>query len=376
MDLGGTGQDYANKIDTLYKDGGDTVPSIVAADNDVVLSFLEKDYYVPVKNIGITSADYANAYQYTIDYATVDNELMALTWQATPGAVAYRTDIAQKVLGVSDPKSVQAQMSDWDKFFATADKLKKAGYYIVSGPDEIKYAMLDSRQSPWVVNGALNIDPAVSDYLAYSKKLYDGGYTKNATMWSAEWTANMAEGVFCYFGCTWFIPWSLYIEDTPAFGKYNVIEGPTSYHWGGSYLMVTDKCPNKELARLLLYTLCCDTETMYDIFAMDTDFPNNQKAVEQLIADGKGNLAKLGGQDPLPVYHANAKKLRLQNALPNDNIYNAYLDTSLYKIEEVWGDDGKSYYGYKVVGHNTVDEAIALFKEQVSVGFPNVKIPN
>lgn len=360
LDLSGTGEEYPAKIQAAIDAGGDLVPSIVAADNDVALSFMERDYIVPVTDLGITMDMYANAYDYTVEYATIDGELKALTWQATPGVVAYRTDIAEEVLGTSDPAEVQAKIGDWDKFFETAEAMKAAGYYMTSGPDEIKYAMLDQRGSAWVIDGALNIDPAINDYLEYSKKLYDNDYTKKAAMWSTEWNENMYGDVFCYFGCTWFIPWCLNIDDTDAFGKFNVVTGPVSYHWGGSYLLVTDKCPNKELAGLVLYTMCCDEEAMYDIFAQDTDFCNNQAAVAKLIADGKGSLEKLGGQNPLEMYDAAAKGLSLKNATSYDNIFNAYLDTA-----------SQSYNSGELA---TVDDAIVNIKEQVSAAYSDIVV--
>ncbi len=360
LDMSGTGEEYPAKLQAAIDAGGDLVPSIIAADNDVALSFMQRDYIVPVTDIGLTLDMYSNAYDYTVEYATVDGQLKAMTWQATPGVVAYRTDIAEEVLGTSDPAEVQAKIGDWDKFFETAEAMKAAGYYMTSGPDEIKYAMLDQRQSAWVIDGALNIDPAINDYLEYSKKLYDNDYTKKAAMWSSEWTANMADDVFCFFGCTWFIPWSLSIEDTDAMGKYNVVTGPCSYHWGGSYLMVTDKCPNKELAALVVYTMCCDTDEMYKIFAEATDFCNNQEAVAQLIADGKGPLEKLGGQNPLEMYDAAAKGLSLKNATSYDNIFNAYLDTA-----------STSYNSGDLA---TVDDAIINIKEQVSAAYSDIVV--
>ena len=114
LDLSGTGEEYPAKIQAAIDAGGDLVPSIVAADNDVALSFMQRDYIVPVTDLGITMDMYANAYDYTVEYATVDGELKALTWQATPGVVAYRTDIAEEVLGTSDPAEVQAKIGDWD----------------------------------------------------------------------------------------------------------------------------------------------------------------------------------------------------------------------------------------------------------------------
>jgi ABC-type glycerol-3-phosphate transport system substrate-binding protein len=217
--MSGTSDEYKATIQSAIDAGGESVPSIFAADNDVARYFMAQDYVVPVSNVGITDEMYANAYDYTVEYATVDGQLMGVTWQATPGVVAYRTDIAEEVLGFSDSESVQAAIGTWDDFFAVAEMMKSAGYYMVSGSDDIRYAVLDDKTSPWVIDGALNIDPAINTYLEYSKKLYDNGYTKKTMMWSSDWTANMADDVFCYFGCTWFVPWSLYIEDTDATGK-------------------------------------------------------------------------------------------------------------------------------------------------------------
>ena len=361
LNMSGTGPDYEEAIDEYISAGGKEVPSIMVADNDVVKQFMEKDYIVPVSDIGITKEMYANAYDYTVDIGTDDGELKAVTWQATPGVVAYRTDIAEEVLGYSDPSRVQSEaLGDWDKFFKTAETMKTAGYYITSGPDEIKYAMLDAKQSPWQIDGCLNIDPAVKQYLEYSKMLSDGGYTKNDYQWSVEWVDNMADDVFCYFGCTWFIPWSLNIESTDALGKYNVVVGPSPYHWGGSFVMVTDECTNKELAALVLYTMCCDEKVMYDIFAMDSDFCNNKAAVEQLIMDGKGSLHKLGGQNPLTAYDAAARRVNCEAAMEYDNWFNAYvlMTAELYNSGEF----------------ATLEEAIINIKESVAVGFPDVVI--
>lgn len=360
LDVSGVSDTYMEKIQSAIDAGGESVPSIFAADIDIARNFMIQDYVVPVSEVGITKDMYANAYDYTVEYATVDGELMALTWQAMPGAVAYRTDIAEEVLGFSDPESVQSALNDWDSFFAVAEMMKSAGYYMVSGPDDIKYAMRTERTSPWVIDGALNIDPAINTYLEYSKKLYDENYTKKTMMWSSDWIANMADDVFCYFGCTWFIPWTLSIEDTDVMGKYNVITGPSAYCWGGSFLMVTEACPNKELAALVLYTLCCDAEAMYDMYDIDMDFCNNKLAVRNLIADGKGSLEKLGGQSPLAIYDASARGVHLDIATQYDYSFNGYADSA-----------SDSYNSGDLP---TIDDAIAYIKDSIASNYSEIVV--
>ena len=357
LDVSGTGEEYKTGVQNAVNAGGDLVPSIVAADNDVALYFAQQDWSIPVEDAGLTLDMYKNAYQYTIDYATVDGKLMAMTWQATPGCLTYRTDIAEEVLGSSDPAEVQKAVKDWDAFFETAAKMKEAGYYMTSGFDDIKYAMIDQKTSPWVKDGALSIDSCVTDYLTYAKKLYDEDYTKKTAMWDGDWSANMTEDVFCYFGCTWFVQWSLTEE---SHGTWNVCVGPVSYHWGGSYLLITDACPNKELAALVVYTLCCDTDVMYDLYADDYDFPNNKEAVANLIKDGKGSNPILDGQDPLEAWNEAADGLSLQYATSYDATFNGYLDNA-----------ATAYCTGKV---DSVDAAVANIKEQVANAYDDIEV--
>ncbi|MCM1272483.1 MAG: extracellular solute-binding protein [Clostridium sp.] len=362
LNIEGTTDEYPAKIKAAYDEGGDGTPGIVAADDSVALSFMEKDWAIPVTDLGLTLDMYSNAYQFTVDYATNANgDLMAMTWQAAGGVFAYNTEIAEEVLGTSDPDEVQSMISNWDGFLDVAAKMKEKGYAMVSGADEVKYPMLDQRKSAWVIDGKLNVDPAVEEFFELSKTLYTEGYTMNAAQWSTDWTANMTnKTTFGYFGCTWFIPWSLTIEDTDAFGKYRVVSGPVGYHWGGSYLTVTDKCENKDLAALVIYTLCCDEEAMYDLFAKDTDYPNNQAAVKKLMDDGVGALDKLGGQNPLEAYDATAKKVEIKIATSYDS-----------QINNIMSDVSGKYNSGEIA---SVEAAVADLKAQVSATITDITV--
>lgn len=362
LNLEGTSDEYAAKVKAAYDAGGADVPGIVLADDSVALSFMEKEWAIPVTDLGLTKDMYSNAYQFTVDYATNANgDLMAMTWQAPAGVLAYRADIAEEVLGTSDPDEVQAMVSDWDGFFDVAAKMKEKGYAMVSGYDEIKYPMLDQRKSAWVVDGKLNVDPAVEEFFELAKRLYTEGYTMNATQWSTDWTANMSnKSTFCFFGCTWFVPWSLKIEDTEAMGQYRVCSGPVGFHWGGSYMTVTDKCANKDLAALVLYTMACDEEAMYDLFAKDTDYPNNQAAVQKLMDDGVGALEKLGGQNPLEAYDATAKKVEIKIATSYDS-----------QCNNIMSDVAGKYSTGEIA---SVEAAVADIKAQVSATITDVTV--
>ena len=144
LNVSGTESEYPAKIQNAVDDGTE-YPSVFASDESVMLSYADKDFTAPVSEAGITADMYANAYQYTVDFATVDGNLMACTWQATPGVLLYNKAMAEEVLGTSDPEKVQEMVSDWDGFFAVAEKIKAAGKYMVSGPDELKYPLLANK---------------------------------------------------------------------------------------------------------------------------------------------------------------------------------------------------------------------------------------
>jgi major membrane immunogen (membrane-anchored lipoprotein) len=361
LGVGGTDPEYITKLKNQFST--DEAPSIIAADIDAAKNLMEQDFIVPLADIGFDESYYANAYDYTVEFATNDaGQLMGATWQVTPGVVCYRTDIAEEVLGFSDPDKVSEAISSWDKFFDVAAKVKDAGYYMLSGVDDIKYPMLDSRSEAWVVDGTLKIDASIDKYLEYSKKLKDEGYTKETTMWQGDWTPNMSDDVFCYFGTTWFVPFSLSIDDTDAFGKYNVCEGPVQYHWGGSFLMAAKDSPNPELAAFVIYYMTCDEDHLYEQATTENtmNYPNNKKVAQELIDAGEGSMEKLGGQNPYPLYDELLSSVDLSLSTKYDNQLNGYLDTAVS--------------GYVNGDYSNPDEAKDYIMSQVADNLPDINI--
>ena len=362
LGLSGTSDEYKKEIEAAYQKGGQKVPSIVAMDEDVSKYFMSSDMFVSMDSIGITKKDYSNAFQYTIDYATVNGKLKGLCWQATPGCFVYRTDIAQKVLGTSDPAKVQTYVKDWDAFMQTAEKMKQAGYKMVSGPKEIQNAALADRKSAWVNDGTVTIDPAVDKYLELAMQLIDNGYTNKNDPWTDGWVSDFTGDVFGYFGCPWFVYWTINDEESGSAtaGKRNICAGPSAYSWGGTYLSVTDKCPNKELAALVLKTLCCDTDVMYKIQDETLDFVNNKAAVQKMIANGKGATPILGGANPLQTWYNVAVKVDGSKATQYDSVIDGYLYTVIDGCEG----------GH----HESKDDMKSMLKAMIKEGYPNLTV--
>lgn len=334
LGVGGTTDEYKTAIDTALT-SGDKYPSLIPADNDVAKYWSEDDTKTAnLTDLGFTDDVMANSYDFAKQYGTYNGELKAVTWQATAGSIFYRRDIAKEVLGSDDPETVQAALADWDKFFETADKLKNAGYKIVSGPSDVKYAIWDTQSQPWVTDDGssekLTLDGAVTEYLETGKKIYDGGYSNNTALWDSSWAADMANDskVFCYFGCPWFI--GSMQGNGAVDGNWGAVTGPTSYHWGGTYVMVGKDTPNPELCAFLLYELTCDPDVGVDITNKTGDCVNNKAANERLINGelSSGNAAQkfLGGQNPIEVWAASAEGINLSNVTYQDASIKSFID--------------------------------------------------
>ncbi len=356
LGVGSNSVDYLNGLENAAEQ-----PSIIASDIDVTYYFTESDGTIPLSEIGLTEDMYKNAFPYTVECGSVNGILKAMTWQSTPGCFVYRTDIAEKVFGASDPETVQSYVKDWSTFISTAEKLNNAGYKIVSGPDDIQRPILGSRTVKWVDGNKVNFDGAVSSYLSISKELYDGNYTNNSSVWDSTWFDGMTGNVFGYFGSPWFVYSTLNdIKGSETYGKRNVCQGPDSYYWGGTYLTVTAQCTNKELAALVLYTLCCDTDVMYQMQCDNIDFVNNTDALDRAISSGYGSTDILGGANPLSTWKNNGEVINSNNLCDYDvAFYNYILDAS---------------WNYNHGNLSSVDDAISQIKNSIKADYSNLQV--
>jgi hypothetical protein len=327
---------YQNKLDEILPQ-----QETAAADDKVDLFLVEADYalkYVDTaytmdvkKDLGLTDADLSKQYKYTKDIMTDSKgALKGVSWQATPAGFIYRRSFAKKVLGTDDPTEVQAKLDSWDKFNAVAAQMKAAGYFMVSGFDDDFRVFSDNVKSPWVVDGKINIDPAIKAWVAQTKEYTDKGYNNKANLWSPE-SGNGAKKdgkVFGYFGPGWFIDFCLagWTKDNPdgpndntngSYGDWAFCKGPQSFSWGGTWICGAAGTDNAVLVKDIMYTMTCDKDTMKAISEKTGDFTNNEDAMNE-VASGSYKNAFLGGQNHLALLLDAAKAIDKSNISPYD----------------------------------------------------------
>ena len=345
-----------------------------AADDDKIDMFLmEADYalkYVnsnatlDVKDIGLTDNDTKDMYQYTKDVATANGHLKGVSWQATPGLFAYRADIAKEVLGTDDPTEVQKHLSDWDKFDATAAKMKEKNYTMLAGFDDSYRTFSNNIEAPLVdaKTGKLNLDPQIDKWIKQTKEYTDKGYNKKASLWDDTWTKEQTinGSTFGFFYSTWGINFTLAgnakvknNDGKNLVGQYRVCEGPASYFWGGTWLAAANGTDNKSFVADLMKKMTCDATIAEQITRDTLDYTNNKTAMNKIANDKTYGSEFLGGQNHVALFAQAATKIKMDKITNWDQGFNEQIQGAF-----------KDYFN----GKATYDEAKeAFYKKFVKI---------
>jgi multiple sugar transport system substrate-binding protein len=341
-------------------------------------------------DIGLTDADLAQQYDYTKKILTSsDSKLRGVSWQATPGLYAYRTDIAQEVLGVSEPGDVQPLISDWTKFNNVAARMKahvtdtyKEGVHMLAGKDDSYRTYSNNVTSPWVTVNASgtpvchlddNIKKWVKDTKAYADAKYLAGSSDDYSLWGKEWGNQMSKAgsTFGFFWSTWGINFSLQGYADPKglkkedssnlWGKYRVCEGPQSYYWGGTWILGASGTDDNAIIKQTMKDLTCDGTIMTKITKDTEDYTNNKAAMKAIGDDKNYGSSFLGGQNHVALFTTAASKISM-------NYLTAYDQGCNENFQQAMKD-----YFFAPAGETsalTYAEAISNFKALLKKTYP------
>ncbi len=358
---------YQNNLDTtLLKQEdakADDKIDIFLVEADYALKYVDTEYAMAVKDLGITDADVADQYQYTKDVVTDGKgNLKGVSWQGCPGALFYNREIAKDVWGTDDAAEIQKKVADWDTFQKSAKELADKGYYITSSVMDTYRTYSNNVSSKWVVDGKINVDANIEKWAADAKAMYDAGYTNAYELWSDDWSKGFyPEGnVFCYFGPAWFINFSMAADKEGSVGYnggWGITEGPQGFYWGGTWICAATGTDNEALVKDIMLKMTCDEELMTGIVKANDDFVNNKPAMEAMAQDASYSSKILGGVNPLPLYVASADSIDLSNMSIYDQACNEEFQNAM-----------KNYFE----GNATYDEAMDLFYKAVVEKHPEL----
>ncbi len=360
---------------------GDGDADLMCLEADWILQYINDDTLVaPLSDLGITEADYANAYDYTVQIGKDKNGVLkGASFQAAPGGFVYRTDLAEEYLGVKTPEEMQEKVKDWDTFMETAKTVYEASgnkTSLTATEGGLWQVYAANRTQPWVVDGKLVMDTA-EDFFDVAKTMSDNHYLAGVPQWDPAWYQAGQDGTTMgYFFSTWCMTnsdgsqlWQaegVTKDDDgnlsgPTFGKYNICQGPTGYFWGGTWLAASTKCDTKDLATEFVKFFTTDADTMQKYAEFTGDFTNNKVAMQTIIDAGTNKNDLLGGQDQFAVLADGANNIKMDGLITEyDSKIKSCLNTAVQD--------------YIAGTYATKDEAVDAFKKSVVATFPDIVV--
>lgn len=333
---------------------------------DYALKYVDTEYTMSVEELGITADDLSQQFGYTQDIVTDSNGVLkGVSWQGCPGLLIYNREIATEVLGTDDPDEVQAFVSDWDTFKATAQTMKNAGYYMTSTVNDAYRVFSNNVTSKWVDGTTIHVDDNLKAWVDMSKEMVDAGQTNTYELWSDDWSKGFyPEGkVFCYFGPAWFYDFSMAGDTEGSIaseGGWATTEGPQGFFWGGTWICGATGTDNASLVKDIMLQMTCNADVMTEIAKADGDFVNNKGAMEALSTDESFGDAILGGQNPISKFLAGIDSIDLSNLSSYDQGCNEEFQAAM-----------KNYFE----GNATYEEALEQFYTAVIEKYPELTKP-
>jgi len=350
---------FPNKLDPVLA-SGQGAPDVFALEAAFVRKYVESGLLLDLTDIA--DAARSKSLAYPIEVGTYNGKVYGMSWQACPGAMFYRRSLAKKYLGTDDPAEVQKYVANLDKFVETAGILKdksKGKCVIVSSTGDLNNVFLGARKNPWVVNGKLNIDPAMVQYMEMSKLLKDKGYEGRVGQWSEGWFAGMKGSlkdekgndieVFSYMLPTWGLHYVLKTNAPETSGDWAMTAGTAPYRWGGTWVGAYKGTKNAVAAKDFIKYVSTD-DGFLEAWAKDTGDVVSNVSVMNKIKDTYAEPF-LGGQNHYAAFVEMAKTVDGKLTQGTDQA-----------IEGLFGEAAVAF----VNGEKTRDQAIEEFKSQVS----------
>ncbi|WP_122645400.1 ABC transporter substrate-binding protein [Enterococcus mediterraneensis] len=357
---------FETKLDPVL--GTKDAPDVIALESAFVKKYVESGLMADIGELGLDEAS-KDTYQYVKDVGTdKDGVLHALAWQGAPGGFYYRESMAKDLLGLEDVDKVQEALSDYNKFYEVAKEVKEKSngdVYMISSVQDLAKPFFGHRDHGWVEDEKLVIDDKLYELLDISKKFVSEKLTQDTEGQSEAWFAGMnGDSIFGYSLPTWGLHYWLKPNATSADnsktteGDWRMIQGPSSWFWGGTWVGATETSTMKEEAADLISYITTDAEFLKK-WAEDTgDFVSNEKVVDEI----KDNYSEefLGGQN-----HYNEFSEMVADI--NAKILTEYDQT----IERLFIDNCLTPYSK---GEMDQEQAIQSFKDAVQNAYPDLQV--
>lgn len=340
LDCGGG--DAAEKYDNLFKSGDDL--DVFFCEADWALRYINDDTKTAaLEDLGFTDANFTDQFAYTQEIGRATSgknagKMVGASWQAAAGGFAYRADLAEQYLGVKTPDEMQAKIEGWDNFVDAATTVAEQSGGKVALADSLGgmwQVFAANRTTPWVVDGLVEIDDSCKTFADYAKTLWDNGGVTHNSQWSDAWIPAGKDGsCMGYFVSTWGFGEQAFFgqASSESYGKWALCEGPDSYFWGGTWIVVNPATDNAEEAQSFILNSAVDQTAMKEYAISKPEYVNNMSAMKEIIDNGENPnkfvTDNLGGQNYFQVLNESVLGVDLKDLItPYDaTIKSTFLD--------------------------------------------------
>ena len=362
---------YQDKLDEALNNqltaADDDKVDIFAAELDYVVKYTDADIdaAMTLESLGINpDTDLADQFEFTKTVGSDQNGVQrATTWQACPGVLVYRRDIAKEVFGTDDPEEIGQKTKDWATMKQTAEELKAKGYYAFSSYADTFRTYNNSMSQAWVAPGetVIKVDQKILDWVKDSKEWKDAGYFDPAVkgQWNSDWFTAMSSSskVFAFLFPAWGIDTQLKPNWDGEEGAWAVTNAPLSYNWGGTFVLAAEGTDNPSHVKDIMLALTADADNLTMISKNYADFTNAKSVMQAAATDDTFASDFLGGQNPYTYFTPSADTIKMAPL-------SAYDQGCVELIQNTFGDYLQDQIDY--------DKAKANFETAIRERYPEI----
>jgi ABC-type glycerol-3-phosphate transport system substrate-binding protein len=333
-------------------------PDIFTGESDYVKYFVNAGVWQDLRQAPYSCDQYTgDLWDYVRSVGTDSSgAVRALSWQASPGSLIYRRDLAQKVLGVSEPAEVAKHLNSNQAMLQAAAAFKAQGIKMFASWEDIMNMQFSNRKSPWVVAGKLSIDPSMVEFMDMAKTITEKGYDLGVSPWAPEWMAAVeGNDCFCYVLPTWGYQFVVKPSAATTIGKWGLSQGAVPYVKGGTWLGINKDSKKKDMAWAFIKYVTLDSEAQIAYARKYSEYVS-LKSADAALATGPGEEV-LGGQNLFAFYNDQMAKI------PSDLMtqYDGQLNNAFLSVV-------RSY----ATGKLTKDAALQQFVEDARTAYPEL----
>lgn len=339
---------------------GQGAPDIFTGESDYVRYLVESPYWEDLTQEPYNVEEYTDdMWEYIVSAGTDDaGAVKALSWQASPGSVMYRRDLAQEYLGVSEPEDVEELLSSNEAMMKTAAVLQENGIKMFASWQDLWNMGFSNRETSWIKDNQLMVGADVLAFMDMAKEIADNGYDLNVDPWAPEWTAAVeSTDTFCYVLPTWGYQFVVKPSADTTKGQWGLTKGPVPYVKGGTWLGIFKDSANKEIAWEFMKYVTCNSQVQKEYAKEYGEYVSLKSADEALAAEAGEEV--LGGQNLYTFYNEQMKQIPDNKMSPYDGVINTAFLSAV-----------KAY----ATGTLDKEAAIQQFKDDIASSYPDLTI--